>query len=426
MKLLIGFFVMICNMAFGQNNAFKVSCVDEQNKPLTTIKLVCENCTAQKNANEFMITPNDSAVMITATAKNFETITKYILVNHYFTDSARQITLVFELKSKEIEVVIERNKPTIIYASKEESVSDFEFDANGNLLLVTYPKTEKKSRELKVLQNDSIQFIKELDVSIEELVKDYRGNINILTTDNVLRVSIDSTDLSVSQIDKKYFLQYLAPIVDSNYTKKYLSNFSPIYPAFEYYVFDVVDSIYGRIVGIEDTFMMELYRSEYRWSNVRVQLWAKAKEAETGIDKAIWVGANYFTQSLYYKELFAPMFSLKKKLVVLDYANNKMLLFDTLGRKLGYLKIEHGQNEPKSGWCRNVLQDDVTKEVYIVLERNGTSYIRNLNVVSGLLGRERALSYKYVDKLRIHNGKAYYIYRPFESIQKKYLYSEMF
>ena len=54
--------------------------------------------------------------------------------------------------------------------------------------------------------------------------------------------------------------------------------------------------------------MMELYTSEYKWMDVRTKLWAKNKEIETGIAAEVWVGANYFTQSLYYEEAYAPMF----------------------------------------------------------------------------------------------------------------------
>lgn len=36
--------------------------------------------------------------------------------------------------------------------------------------------------------------------------------------------------------------------------------------------------------------MMELYRSEFKYVDVRTKLWAMDKEHETGIDKEIWVG----------------------------------------------------------------------------------------------------------------------------------------
>ena len=34
------------------------------------------------------------------------------------------------------------------------------------------------------------------------------------------------------------------------------------------------------------------------------------------------------------------------------------------------------------------------------------------------------LYYKYVERLKIVNGEVFYIYRPYETVQKKYIYRE--
>jgi glutathione peroxidase-family protein len=43
---------------------------------------------------------------------------------------------------------------------------------------------------------------------------------------------------------------------------------------------------------------------------------------------------------------------------------------------------------------------------------------------TGEISEKVKLHYKYVEKIRVHNNKIFYIYRPFESIQKRFLYKE--
>jgi hypothetical protein len=124
-------------------------------------------------------------------------------------------------------------------------------------------------------------------------------------------------------------MKYIFPVVDTVQSKLFFSNFNPNYPAFDYLAFDQLDSTYSKIMEIKDDLMMELYRAEYKWVDVRTKLWAANKEIETGIDKEIWVGANYFTNTVYYKELYAPMFRRNDSIYVFDYYKDLLLSTQT-------------------------------------------------------------------------------------------------
>src|SRR5690606_15581015 len=126
----------------------------------------------------------------------------------------------------------------------------------------------------------------------QELVHDYRGNPHVICENAVYGIYIRDNQVGVATLEKEYFLKYLLPIVDTNRSKMYFSTFDQYYPAFDYFIFDQLDSSYTKILNIQDDLMMELYRSEYKWVDVRTKLWAKNKELQTGIDAEIWVGAN--------------------------------------------------------------------------------------------------------------------------------------
>jgi hypothetical protein len=314
--------------------------------------------------------------------------------------------------------------PDTVFESKRLSVADFELLENGNLVLLAYPKQLKKGSEL--LLYDGIDVLNTFSVpgTAEELVRDYRGNPHVLCKENVYGLYIENSKIGIGTIEKDYYFKYLAPIVDTNYSKMFFTNFSKDYPAFNYFAFDQMDSTYSKIIEIKDELMMELYRSEYKWVDIRTKLWAKNKELETGIDAEIWVGANYFTQSPYYKELYAPMFLKNDTVIVFDYYKDKMFFFDAAGNKLDSISIYHHYQPKTTGWKKQLIQDRFTGEVYALFDKAGYSYLGQIDLKTGEIKEKVRLEFRYIEKIAIQNNFVYYIYRPFESTQKKFLYKE--
>lgn len=342
------------------------------------------------------------------------------------TDTTTLLVKMYFNKIKELDQVVIKpaGVPDTIFESKRLSVSDFEFLPDNNLVLLTYPKNLKKGTELLVY--DGFKVLSDLPVNEhgKELVRDFRGNPHLVTENTVYGIYKENMKLSLAEIPKEYFFQYIAPIVDTAHTKYYFSNFDSKYPSFDYYAFDYLDSTYRKIAKITDDLMMELYRSEFKWVDVRTKLWAMDKENETGIDKEIWVGAAYFTQSIYYKELYAPMFEKMDTIFLFDHYKNYMYTYSFGGYVLDSVPIYYHLQPKENGWKRNLIQDDITGEIYIYFENSGQVTIRRFDTHSGKLGNPIALTFKYPEEVKVHNNSVYYIYRPFESIQKKYLYRE--
>jgi hypothetical protein len=349
----------------------------------------------------------------------------------YRVKETRNDTLIFDIVLKPSslqnlkEIVIKApGIPDTVYSSDRLSVADFEIQKNGKIVLLTYPKQIKKGGEIVLFDGLKELSSFPLEDIPEKLIRDFRGNTHVLCENNVFTIVSKENEIQIATLEKDYFMKYVAPIVDTNRTKMYLNNFNSVYPAFDYFTFDKIDSTYKRLMHIEDDFMMELYKSEYKWMDVRTKLWAKNKEIETGIEAEIWVGANYFTQSLFYEEAYAPLFHRNDSLFIFDYAKDRLLIFSALGRILDTVNIYHHYNPRKSGWKKNLVQDKVTGAIYAIFEVNGFSYLGLINVRSGKIENRVKLTFKYVDKIRVNNNFAYYIYRPFESLQRKYLYRE--
>jgi len=180
-------------------------------------------------------------------------------------DTVRLVIEMMPLKNITLNEVVVKAPgiPDTVFMSKRLSVSDFEVQKDGRLVLLTYPKQLKKGSEL--LLYDGVEVINAFSVpgTAEQLVRDYRGNAHVVCSENVYGLHIDQNTVGISTLDKAYFMKYLAPVLDTNKTKLFFSNFSKDYPAFNYYTYDQLDSTYSKIVHIEDALMMELYRAEY-------------------------------------------------------------------------------------------------------------------------------------------------------------------
>lgn len=329
-------------------------------------------------------------------------------------------------KGKQLnEVVVKApGVPDTVFESKRLSVADFEIQSDGRLILLTYAKQLKKGSELLLYDGLSVQNSFNVPGIAKELVRDYRGNTHVVCEENVFGLHLGDGTIGISTLDKGYFTKYIAPIVDTTDSKMFFSNFSKDYPAFNYFSFDQLDSTYAKIIHIEDELMMELYRSEYKWVDVRTKLWAKNKEIETGVDAEIWVGANYFTSSIYYKELYAPMFSKNDTVYVFDYYKDKLFSFNEFGEPIDSVAIYHHYQPKSTGWKKQLVQDHSTGEVYAVFDKGGFSYIGLIDLKTGEIKEKVRLEFRYIDKIAINDNFVYYIYRPFESTQKKFLYKE--
>jgi hypothetical protein len=323
------------------------------------------------------------------------------------------------------EVVIKPpGSPDTIFESSRVSVSDFEFLPNGNLLLLTYPKNLKRGTEL--LLYDGFKSLGEIPLPEQgkELIRDYRGNPHVVTEHKIYGITETNRKIEIAQIEKDYYMTYIAPIVDSAYTKFYFSNFNPNFPAFDYFTFDVIDSTYKKIAKVQDDLMMELYRSEFKYVDVRTKLWAMDKENETGVDKEIWVGMYYFTGSIYYKQLYAPIFARNDSVFLFDHYKNLLFKYSYKGDLLDSVPIYYHLQAKENGWKKRLIQDYETGEVYIYYEVAGKAQLRHFNTSTGKLSQPIELHFKYPENIQIRSNSVYYIYRPFETIQKKYLYRE--
>jgi tRNA A58 N-methylase Trm61 len=75
-------------------------------------------------------------------------------------------------------------------------------------------------------------------------------------------------------------------------------------------------------------------------------------------------------------------------------------------------------------WEQQLLKDFCNNKLYGVFLRTGRHYLKELNTQTGEICSVFLINYRYPEKIKVHNGFVYYIYRPFESTQTRFLYKE--
>lgn len=374
------------------------------------------------------IEPNDELIFHAFGFDSLKvTITEKMLKRASKKDGIIELSLIMPDKQLSIFTVYP-TRPDTLHGTAAYSIEDYQFLPNGNMILLTYEKNLKRGSILRLLDEQNLeldQYYIDVNDPGLELKRDFRGNIHMLTEERVFLIKVFEGKLRLYLEDRDYYFRYVAPVIDTIQDKIYFSNYSEVYPAFEYFEYCLTDSSYNKILKLEDSEMMEFYRAEFKYVDVRTKLWAHEMQLQTGIDKEIWVGATVFTNSIYYQPIYAPLFkTADDTLVVFDHYKNLMFRYNPTAGFTDSVHISYHKESRRSGWEQPLLQDRVTGKVYAMFEKSGYTYLSEIDQVTGEIRESYKLYFKYVERIQIVDGAVYYIYRPFESIQKKYIYRE--
>lgn len=178
--------------------------------------------------------------------------------------------------------------PEIIFKSQKFSVEDFEL-IDDRILMLVYEKTLKKSSELVLTDKDQ-KIISSLFVPgrAQELIHDFRGQVYLKTEEDIYHVRINQNDIILlTKLDREKFKEQLEPVKDSLYEDIYYSDYSELFPKFSYFEYDREDSLVTKVHGIIDQVMMDMFRSEFKYVDVRTKIWAHNLQNEIGERKSV-------------------------------------------------------------------------------------------------------------------------------------------
>lgn len=318
-------------------------------------------------------------------------------------------------------------KPDTVFGSQRFSILDFDFYEDKYFLLTEDKKTNAQCIKLadetqSVLHSLAIP---EDAGKIKELYRDFMGYTNIMAEKKIYRILVRNDKLVLASLPVEDYNALVKPVIDTINSQLLFSNFSKDYPLFNYFSYNYSDSTKKEIHTIEDEELMHAYRFEYYSLKPKDKLLARNVAQEYGVDKHIAAAMiSGFTQSMYYTPLFAPLYIVSDTICVFDHYKNSLFHYDKNGNKLDSVNIKYHHPKNWKEWKNKMVKDLTEDKIYAVYDNSGHRYIKNINSNTGKDEGKYSIIHYSADKIRIRDGYIFYVYRPFQSLQEKYLYKE--
>lgn len=319
-------------------------------------------------------------------------------------------------------------KPDTLVGAPNYGVYDFEFYEDKYILLTAEKNLTKAELRLANEQGQILTtyFVPKEGGEAKEFFKDYMGYTNLICKNLIYRVSLYRDRFLLTPLSHEDVNAFIRPIIDTVNNKMIFSDYWKDYPMFSYYSYNLSDSLKNQLHTVENEDLMEAYNFEYYALKPREKLEARRMAMDLKTDKRVIAALmSGFTKSMFYEPLFAPLYIIKDTICVFDHYKDKLYHFDKNGVKIDSFAINY--NHPKNWreWKHKMLKDDLENSIYAVYDKNGHKYIKQINYNNGKELGKYTLQFHSADKLKIHNGYAYYVYRPFESTQEKFFYREL-
>ncbi|MEN9394165.1 MAG: hypothetical protein RL362_386 [Bacteroidota bacterium] len=350
-------------------------------------------------------------------------------------DVPREILLLENTKEMAPLEIVEG--PEVVFGSDVWNVGDFVWDDNGDLVMLIYDSEERWKRQedakrtlfngvkLLRMKSDTIQHQKEYRMYpipglAEGFYDQFPGEIIVKGYNQYFMLREDQLFILPDSVMKSEIM----PVVDTLGNADFvMSDFQASYPAFDYYIAN--ENKWMSIHHLEDEKEMELFRSEFKYLGPKEKVEAYQFQLDTGVDKEIIAAyMRGFPQSHYHTELNAPLLILGDTITILDHLHSKCFRFDKMGKQIDEKKIEYHHLKGMGKWLGKIYKDPASQHIYTAYLKAGKVTLFEIDLRNSSQKKVLELTHPYVDRIRIRDRQIFYIYRPFESSQKRYLYSE--
>jgi hypothetical protein len=429
--LILLFCVQIVSKAQNTTCIVKGKVTDETGKviELVAIKLNQFNvCFTNKYGEfRFTLTKNNS----------YSFHTHHLAYESYFTQlkplDRDTLNLLIKLKTKSTDLttveVTAISKPETLVGKPLYGIYDFDFYEDKLVLLTS--KNSLKRSEIRLTDYSGNEFmmlpVPEYAGEAQKFFHDYLGYTNLLCKDTILRLEISDNFFLITGIARKEYEQSLRPVNDTAYGNLYYNDQFRDYPAFNYYYFSKKDPKNHKLLfTVTDKYLMDQYNFEYYYLKPGEQLQARRLAKEYNVDKHVIAALmSGFTRSQFYEPLYAPLFILKDTICLFSHVDDRIFHFSKENVLIDSVTINYHHPKNWHTWKKQLYVDDSENKVYALFKNGANVSLKLIDHQTGKTMGVHKFTNITADKIKIKDGYAYYIYRPFESTQEKFLYREV-
>jgi len=283
------------------------------------------------------------------------------------------------------------------------SVLDYEPDSGNVCLLVSRFRTNDAILLLRSGPGDTLAMKVLSGINPKKLFRDCLGNIHVVTGDSVYQVFHTGSSLRlIYPVTVKKFNTLLLDCVLSTPTLLFYKK--PIEHGLGMSFFTINRLTRERqvISSVSDSARLTMAkRTPGDWN-----LLLRTRIPEGKDDFVAWS----FVHKILYRPLSSCLFQVDKSICVLNTSDRTIEFYQQDGTYSSKLLINvKGVSEGK--WSGEICTDGVTSKVYTTFFRNGEYTLYHLNLNNGNLVSPVRIEKLFPDKIRIHNGFIYYLYR---------------
>jgi hypothetical protein len=111
-------------------------------------------------------------------------------------------------------------------------------------------------------------------------------------------------------------------------------------------------------------------------------------------------------------------------ILVIDHLHDEVTMYNRWGEKMNKMPCHHHKKKGMGKWKGEVWRDPLTHKLYTAYEKSGRVKCFEMDVLNDELIPCMELAYRYCEKIKVWGVEVFFVYRPFESSQKRYLYKQ--
>ena len=401
-NLLLTITIIFCGMTLlAQEKNYSVVrgvCLDDRNKALENVGIYSVDSILLAVTDEqglFTLFSSKEGDSIFASHLAYENVS-YVVGKHDF-DNVIVIKMnEFSTMLPEVEIV--GNVPHVAYENKVISIEDYEINEKGIYLIA------KRRRHASLIHlNFTCDTLKEIKISNKfyNLFKDVYGEMHLVSSKEVWQIG----HLTLKNKFMEMRLLYHSSL------ENFLKSFSNVACA--------TDSII--VTGHYFFYNTELYYKFYKNDGSKKQHLLRHIVDKEGRELAINMkkfGSFENAGDMFQRPIYNPIFKTDTALVLFSFDEDKTVIYNHLGefvedKPLGFHKYKHWSGKMKviQKWNRKVILDEATSTFYTTFVEDGITTIKRIYIDEGTAETVSVLGgFPFIENLRIHNGKAYFLY----------------
>jgi hypothetical protein len=332
------------------------------------------------------------------------------------------------------EVTIRRAAPEVVFQRADLHVGDHRVTKEG-VWVLAYDRPQLWHRQEEageqLFRNARLVL---LDPLFNELTSQpLEGEVRRLHRDHRQRVVVDGRyqawvaelrkgNIALGIVDRKTLHSAILPWTDSIAGHLLGSTRTAEWPAFDHVKHDPATQEQHAICAVQDDFVMQLFRSQYKYMSGREKVVAMDMEKATGVDREVIAGfMTGFQHDPYFKVPYAPLFVVGDTLCVFDHAREAIRRFRSTGEAIDEIPMVH---QKERGWKGKLIQDPADGRVFALFAKGMHAFVRSIDPGTGSMGERIELTHPFPQEVQLYGGYAYYVYRPPGAVDRRALYRE--